>query len=704
MGTVGYMSPEQALGKAVDFRSDQFALGAMLYEMATGRRAFQRGSAPETLTAVIRDEPEPIAAINPKVPAPVRWTIERCLAKEPRSRYTSTEDLARELATVRDHLSEATSAVTVPSPVPAEPRRRGWLLALGIVGTILLVAGAGLWQLWRTDYFWKNPLAGATYTRFTDWEGSELDAAISRDGKFVAFVSDRDGPFDIWLGQVGGGGFLNLTKGGSYNRGARAVQGVAFTDDGSHVSMSILSVGPPQGSDIWLVPTLGGAARKFLPGAVEAAWSPARSHVAYHPLDDGDPIFVADRNGGDPRQVFVSEPGIHNHYPTWSPDGRFIYFSRGVFPGQVDVWRVPPAGGSAERLTSHNSAVTHPTLLDRRTLIYCATRGHGSGSGLFAMDVERRIPHELSSGLEEYISVAASADGRRIASTVANPSVNVWAVPITDHVVEESGVSRSELSSVRAAAPRFGADYLLYLSSKGATGGLWKHANGVEMELWNGSDGSVTDAPAVSSDGNRICFVVRAKDRARLYVMAADGTGPHPIAPGLEVQGTPSWSPDGKWIAIAVSEGKATPLYKVPVEGGEPVRVVGGDAVLSNPVWSPDGRFILYSEGKGGAVVRLRGVTPDGEAVPLPEVEVTYQGDRYRFLPDGKALVVMLGNFQEFDFWLLDLSTGRLAPIDGPEAGLRNEELRRIARRQARSSSTARGRTPTSCSSIFRPR
>ncbi|HYN20249.1 MAG TPA: serine/threonine-protein kinase, partial [Thermoanaerobaculia bacterium] len=106
MGTVGYMSPEQASGEPVDYRSDQFAFGSILYEMATGRRAFQRKTGAETLAAIIREEPEPIGQLNPKAPAPVRWIIERCLVKEPEERYTSTRDLARDLRSVRDHLSE----------------------------------------------------------------------------------------------------------------------------------------------------------------------------------------------------------------------------------------------------------------------------------------------------------------------------------------------------------------------------------------------------------------------------------------------------------------------------------------------------------------------------------------------------------------------------------------------------------------------
>ena len=126
LGTLGYMSPEQASGRKVDFRSDQFAFGSILYEMATGRRAFQRESPAETLVAIVRDEPEPIASLNPEVPAPLAWIIERCLAKKPEERYGSTRDLSRDLATLRDRFTDATAHVGAEKsrsnlPVPRTP-------------------------------------------------------------------------------------------------------------------------------------------------------------------------------------------------------------------------------------------------------------------------------------------------------------------------------------------------------------------------------------------------------------------------------------------------------------------------------------------------------------------------------------------------------------------------------------------------------
>ena len=126
MGTIGYMSPEQAGGQSVDFRSDQFSLGSILYEMATGKRAFQRKTGAATLAAIIREDPEPLAQTASKAPAPMRWIVERLLAKDPEERYASTKDLARDLKSVRDHLSETSASGGLAAAEPARLRRRGW--------------------------------------------------------------------------------------------------------------------------------------------------------------------------------------------------------------------------------------------------------------------------------------------------------------------------------------------------------------------------------------------------------------------------------------------------------------------------------------------------------------------------------------------------------------------------------------------------
>ncbi|MDQ2979891.1 MAG: serine/threonine-protein kinase, partial [Acidobacteriota bacterium] len=142
LGTVGYMSPEQAAGRTLDFRSDQFSFGAILYEMLSGRRAFQRATAVETLTAILKEEPLPLATANPAAPEPLRRMVERCLAKDLEDRYASTGDLARDLADVRDRPSETRAA---PQPVSD---RRGFRVGPVAVAA-LAIALIGGWLLLR---------------------------------------------------------------------------------------------------------------------------------------------------------------------------------------------------------------------------------------------------------------------------------------------------------------------------------------------------------------------------------------------------------------------------------------------------------------------------------------------------------------------------------------------------------------------------
>jgi dipeptidyl aminopeptidase/acylaminoacyl peptidase len=168
----------------------------------------------------------------------------------------------------------------------------------------------------------------------------------------------------------------------------------------------------------------------------------------------------------------VDKPGVHCHFITWSPDGRFLYFVRGLPNYETDIWRLRVTGGEPERITFHESKVTSPAFLNDRTLIYCATAEDGSGPWLYGMDLERRAARRLSIGLEQYISVAAASDGRRLAAAVSNPSANLWTVPISPQVADEAAVSRYAVPSVRAAVPVFGPDYLLYLSSKGGAEGI----------------------------------------------------------------------------------------------------------------------------------------------------------------------------------------------------------------------------------------
>jgi serine/threonine protein kinase/WD40 repeat protein len=676
LGTAAYMSPEQARGRVVDRRADLWAFGCVLYEMLTRQRAFDGDSPTDVLAAVVEAEPD-WTKLPIETPAAIRTLLRRCLEKNRARRLDST--LAARLE-IDDALATPTtpaivdseriqSAATGTSPsdqASLRHRQRHWTRVAGVGAVIALVAAGSFWRLWQQDYFWQNPLAGATIERLTDFAGQEADAAISPDGKFMTFLSDRDGPFDAWISQIGSGEFVNITRGRFQIMNNPYTRSSGFSGDGSQVWFMQQVTERPLRWTSWISSALGGVPRTFLEGGLEPVWSPDGRNVVYHTNDLGDPIFIAERNGSNPRQIFVGPPGVHGHYLTWSPDGRFIYFVRGTLPTEeMDIWRIPvspnEANAAPERVTSHNARVAYPAWLDARTLIYSATADDGAGEWLYALDVEHRIPHRVSFGIsEQYLSVDVSQSRpRRVVATVATPAASLWSVPISDRVQTEATATRVPAPNTRALSPRFAPGYLAFLSSKGGADGLWKLENGTLLELWRGDDGGVVAPPALSPDGRRICFSYRTHGRAGLYVMNADGTSVRALAAApFDVRGDASWSPDGKWVAVAANRGDGTRLFKIPVNGGPPVRLL--DTLSYNPAWSPDGRFIVYSEQQSAGKFEVKAITPEQAPVPIVEVPIVgfTRATPYRFLPDGKALIVLEGVQGRQNFFRVELASG----------------------------------------------
>ncbi len=187
MGTVGYMSPEQASGHPVDVRSDQFSFGSVLYEMVTGEQAFKRATTAQTLAAIIQEEPEPIGSVAPRTPPPLRWIIEQCLAKDPKDRYAATRDLARDLAKLRDHLSELSSGSGVE--IEAAPQRRRWGL-LGAAAALLAVIGATYWLGQRVE---RSHTSSPRYRQLT-FRGAGIGMArFAPDGQTIVFSAQTEG-------------------------------------------------------------------------------------------------------------------------------------------------------------------------------------------------------------------------------------------------------------------------------------------------------------------------------------------------------------------------------------------------------------------------------------------------------------------------------------------------------------------------------
>jgi Tol biopolymer transport system component len=647
MGTVGYMSPEQVRGEPIDARSDIFSFGAVLYEMLTGKRAFKCQTSAQTMTAILREEPQALNDTGGQVPVELQRILARCLEKNVERRFQSASDLAFAMESLSGTSAGTPTATTTAKSVPQPKSWRAWL-PWAIAAALLM--GTAVRETLRQPSAPATPLEKAHFARVTDFVS--VEAAISPDGKFVAFISDHDGPFDVWLTQVGSGRSVNLTQ-GKAGPLPGPLRSVGFSGDGSEIWLG----GGDVDMRLRLMPLTGGTPRNFLgEEAVNLAWSPDGERIVYHTFANGDPMFVADHTGANARRIFGDRPGLHNHFPAWSPDGRWIYFSHGTpATKEMDLWRIDPDGGHPERLTQRNTDVAYPTPVGNRTVFYVARDEDGSGPWLWAFDLKRRDSRRASVGLEQYTSVQASADGRKLVATISNPIAGLWTVPILDRVAEEHDVKSFTVPTARALAPRFSGSSLFYLSSLGTGDGLWRLRDGTVTEIWKGADGALLETPAVSPDGGRVAIVLRRSGKHQLHVLSSDGAELQPIAEGLVPQGSSCWSPDGRWIVTGGSDTAGPGLFKIPLDGGSPVRLVSGAAL--NPVWSPDGSLIVYAGTNVRTFAPLLAVRPDGTSVKLPEIILRRLGERVRFLPDGKSLIYMGGLLASQDFWLLDLTS-----------------------------------------------
>jgi Tol biopolymer transport system component len=650
LGTAAYMSPQQARGQVVDKRADIWAFGCVVYEMLTGRVAFAGETVSDTIGKILEREPD-WSALPATTPAVIGRLLRRCLAKDPKQRLRDIGDIRIEIDAIDEALPGVSDATMAPHASATTVAR--WLPWVALVA---FAASVGAWEARRPSTTAENPLANAQFTRLTDWEGTEGGAEISPDGKFVAFLADKAGQFDIWLSQVGSGQFYNLTAdipalqpiGATFRK-------FGFSGDGAKIWFSP-DTGPSMAQMI--MPLMGGTPQAFLDkGATAPAWSPDGTRLAYFKNDDSDPVFVADGTGADARQV-LTQKGLHSHNPVWSPDGQWIYLARGLEPTDaMDVWRIRPSGEPAEQLTAGGTAVNFLAPLDTRTLLYVARADDWSGPWLWALDVERKATRRLSPGLGQFTSVSASRDGRRVVATIANPTTSLWRVPVLDRQAEDRDLQPYLLPTTRALAPRFAGTSFFYLSASGTGDGLWRVQNGQASEVSKGVHGAVSEPPAVSRDGSRVAIIARHEGKRHLVIVSADGRSSRTLAPSLDIEGaagqsTADWSPDGASIVAGGRDAQGPGLFIIPVDSGVPVRIVTGRAV--NPVWSPDGNMIVYAGKFFTGQVQLLGVRPDGTAVELPPVRARPGG--YRFLPDGTGMVY-LPFIPSLDFWLADFST-----------------------------------------------
>jgi serine/threonine protein kinase/Tol biopolymer transport system component len=679
--TPDYASPELLRGDPIDARSDIYSLGVLLYELLTGARPYQlkgaasigvleqavaalevrkpstqhapeasvaRGTTPERLTKALRGDLDAIAL--------------KALAKEPAQRYQSVAALGQDLRRYLDGQPIEALAPRLGDRLRKLLRRNRAVVSISAaaIAAILVISGLLIQGMLRRtpEQFWRDPLADAKVTRLTDFAGTQQAAAISRDGRWVAFLANRNGQMDAWLTELGGNHYRNLTEGQLRDISNASVRTVAFSPDGALVTLWTRSSDGSQPEDVKLMgaPTAGGPLQVYMPEVAEYDWSADGSQLVFHTAASGDPLFVRAANQSAAHQIYVGSPGIHCHFPIWSTDGQYIYFVRGEPPAHWDVWRLRPSGADPERITFHNTRVSYPVLLDPRTLVYLATDVDGSGPWLYVMDVPLKLERRVSFGLERYTSLAAAANGRRLVATVANSRSALWRVSVGGTDPPPKAATALVGVSQNASAPRFGPGYVAYVSSDGGRQGIWKLTGSVAVKLWEDDAGADrVGAPAIAPDGRRIAFTVERRDATQLYVTDSNGAPAKLIATKFALRGDLAWTPDSKAIISAIVQGGEPRLARIPLDGSPPQPLESEYSL--NPVWSPDAKYFVYSGADVGMRFPLRASGPDGRPYGFANLILDRGARRVAFSQNPGSLVILRGEIAHKNFWLVDLKT-----------------------------------------------
>jgi serine/threonine protein kinase/Tol biopolymer transport system component len=706
-GTAAYMSPEQVRGSAdLDGRSDQFSFGLVLYEIAVGKRPFERESGVETLMAVLRDDPEPLPA---KLPAPLRWIIERCLSKEPEQRYESSRDLFLELRTLRDHLADA-SQTHEAIAAGAAPRRRRWAPPAMFAAGSLLTAAAILLVGSR-----EPPPAELKFTPLSFEQGGQGRPVWSPDSRAVAYAAQsriNNNLSDLYVRNLDSPVPTLLTS---------SAVPLQWTSGGQ-----ILFAGARLPAAFWSISPVGGepepkyAPDKRLVGSVPNSYAISRDGATIAMLmrhDDGMIGIGISSPSGAPTQRYEPAPfesPLFYNTPVlrFSPDGKQLLLMWNAGEGE-QAWLMPfpPDAANAPRrvlesLPAFNGTPLFSWLPNNRHIVV-STTADSSPPQLYIANAESGAFRRFSGGTIAQGEPVVSPDGTKLVFQETAVDYDIVALDLaTAAVTPMIATDRNELM------PAWALDKpaLVYLTDRNGDGEIWLHEpNRADSPVVKASDFSTPtqwlNAPLLSPDGRRLMYTrLDAGARlSRLWMSSVAGGGaPVPLMSKPTNSDPGSWSPDGLWyVYLAFDSSGQYALWKVRTTGTAEPEMITTGLQLRSPelpaVWSTSGDWILHendgmkliaSDGKttrdlkmGKAVcafardaermycIRIRG--PDG----LSFVEIDFEGTVVRVIgsvspeyapqsslgsslrltlaPDGKSVTYSVAT-RSANLWLMD--------------------------------------------------
>jgi eukaryotic-like serine/threonine-protein kinase len=692
IGTVGYMSPEQAQGKTneVDHRSDIFAFGCILYEAATRQRAFQGKDALDSLHKIVHEPTPQIRDVDPAAPSELQRIIRRCLAKDPEDRYQTIKDVAIELKDLRRELevvgtsmppsagSEAQDAAarrsqtditttSIPGPLATrassveylasgiKEHKTATVMVVGLVALALLGVGFGAYRLIRQK---KSGLSfqSAKFTRLTS-TGKALRAAISPDGKWLVRVIDDGGQQSLWLKQVA---VLN-----SDNQIVPPAEiyysGVAFSPNGNYVYYSVQEKNDPRGT-LFQVPVPGGPIRKLLTGINNAvAFSPDGTQLAFfYYFEDQDRLMIANADGSGERQL-ATRTGDEYFFKSgfaglsWSPDGKSLAAPVGNGSANyMSLATIPVETGKINFFTPHKWHEVRQVawLADGSHLVFTAKENVSGNFKIWQISYPSGEAQALTSDLGSYSTISLTADFTVMATVQTDVVANIWVMSGFDaaharQITQGSNYDRE---------PSWTPDGKLVYSSNMAGGFdlyLMDARGGNPKQLTANS--GLNGQPSISPDGRYIIFSSDRTGAPHIWRMDVDGRNQKQLTEKSDQ--SPDCSPDGRWVVYSSNANKDT-IWKVGIDGGQAQQLT--EKLSFSPAISPDGKQIVcaYLEDQSSPIKLA--ILPFQGGQPLKTFELAGQvGTNFSWSADGNAIVYVVTSGGVSNLWQQPLNGGQ---------------------------------------------
>jgi Tol biopolymer transport system component/predicted Ser/Thr protein kinase len=667
VGTVAYMSPEQARGEPLDARTDLFSFGVVLYEMSTGRQAFNGPTSAVIFDAILHKAPTAPVRLNPELAPELERIINKALEKERRLRYQSAAEMRADLERLkRDSTSARTAAVVDIAPGTESEKhtsrgKRRWApwAAAGLI-LIVLAAAVLLFLKGRKANISAAVFSLAKAAKVTTAMGAEDMPSWSPDGRTLAYESDQTGNLDIWVTQVGYPQAVNRTA--------------DSPDDDMHPSWSpdgqwIAFYSRREGGGYFVMPAVGGKGHKVVAGqgpdqyVTTPQWSPGSDHLAFASGQKVAPsidiVTVAD---GQTRKVSLPIRPRNQAIVdlSWSPDGRWFAYGRAISPiaATSELWLTRASDGESFQLTDGTTLIWSPTWLpDSRGLCFISNR---SGAlDLWALEIgddgrAKGEPLQVTAGIEMTHAVL-SADGRKLVYAKGRNVRNVFRTPIlADRPATWADATQLTFDEAEVESVDVFRDGRLLISSNRS--GNWdiymlSPASGDLQQLT--MDPGVDAGPRWSPDGREILFYSTRSGHREIWIMPAAGGPARQVTRGEAESFYPSWSPDGRKI---VKEGDG--ISVVDAQSGEERRLTDS-SLDEHPEWSPDGRWIAFSSKHDGASHIWRVPAVGG----IPERLTKNIGFMLQWAPNGQGLYFVGVEPNADNVWNIILKTGQELPL-----------------------------------------